>query len=229
MADDVNPVPGPPDTPVGPAEPPAASPPAGARLAPDQVQDWVARLRAGDQAAWDEVCRRWGGVLRAHAVRLNHSARGRPDVSSVVQDALLNAWRHRRSLKAATEPGLVAWLMATVVNAAYDRFRYWGAECRDRSRVQGLPESPSGAGDLAADQTGPLSAVARAEAVERLWAHVNGLDPIDRAIVILRYNEGLLFSEIADPLGMTEEAVRKRCHRAREELAEGLGGGDDGP
>jgi RNA polymerase sigma-70 factor (ECF subfamily) len=54
---------------------------------------------------------------------------------------------------------------------------------------------------------------------------LNGLDPSDRAILLLRYHEGLDYRSIAETAGIAEGTVASRLNRARQRLRVLLNGG----
>ncbi len=56
-----------------------------------------------------------------------------------------------------------------------------------------------------------------------LLAALAGLDPADRAVVVLRFWEDLDVAATADLVGTTPTAVRARCHRALGRLRDLLG------
>jgi len=76
---------------------------------------------------------------------------------------------------------------------------------------------------LAADQTGPSAAAARAERADRLRAALAAMDPTDREVLALRHFEGLTNAETAAALDLTVSAASKRYVRAVERLRAILG------
>ena len=47
-----------------------------------------------------------------------------------------------------------------------------------------------------------------------------GLTPLDRAVLVLRYSDGLPVAEVADRLGLSQGAVKNRSKRALERARE---------
>jgi RNA polymerase sigma-70 factor (ECF subfamily) len=68
------------------------------------------------------------------------------------------------------------------------------------------------------DAPGPASAAARLR-VERLMAHLQQLPEVDRAVLIMRAEDGLSYEEIAAAVGISVAAARVKVHRARARLA----------
>jgi len=71
-----------------------------------------------------------------------------------------------------------------------------------------LPDSPSADPTEAADLRLSLQGV------------LDGLAPLDRAVLVLRYSEDLGVAEVADRLGLTPGAVKNRSMRALERARE---------
>src|SRR6187397_2349810 len=78
----------------------------------------VAQLRAGDEAAYEQVVRTYGGRLLAVARRIVGSEE---DARDVVQDAFLNAFKSFSRFEGNAK--LSTWLHRIVVNAALMRLR----------------------------------------------------------------------------------------------------------
>lgn len=58
---------------------------------------------------------------------------------------------------------------------------------------------------------------------DALWTCVNQLPEKYREVVVLYYARSLSGSEVAEVLGISEQAVRTRLHRGRQLLKEALG------
>ncbi len=120
-----------------------------------------------------------------------------------MQEALVRAWRMRRSCRSA-DPS--AWLRQIARNE-FLRARAREPDLADLDQVTELAEHD--------------------EAVEwlperlDLRAVLRGLHPLDRRLLLLRYGADMTQPKIADLLGMPEGTVKVRLHRARRALAEG--------
>lgn len=180
-------------------------------------RELLARLRAGDQAAFDALFRAWYAPLVRQAERL---VGARAAAEEIVQDALLELWRRRETLDPAGTAQ--AYLFQTVRNRAYNALRH--ARVADRAAPQLTVEAtarPAPAPD-AEVSTGELEA-AIAEAVA-------SLPPRCREVFTLSRANGLTYAEIAGALGVSVKAVEAQMGRAlrtlRERLAPWLPGGD---
>jgi RNA polymerase sigma-70 factor, ECF subfamily len=70
------------------------------------------------------------------------------------------------------------------------------------------------------DAPGPEASAAARLRVKRLFAHLQQLPEIDRAVLIMRAEDGLSYEEIAAAVGISVAAARVKVHRARARLAE---------
>ncbi|HEV2060026.1 MAG TPA: RNA polymerase sigma factor [Solirubrobacteraceae bacterium] len=164
----------------------------------------VTRFRAGDDAPFDEIHRRYHRALLAFA-RRTLSATGR-DAEDVVQDAFIRAYR---GLRATDRPmALRPWLYMIVRNRALDELR-----SRDRS--------------AAFDDEFALEAVATADAahcfeqrdeVRRLVAEIARLPDRQRMALVLREFDGCSHLETAARLHTTVPATKSLIIRARSNL-----------
>jgi RNA polymerase sigma-70 factor (ECF subfamily) len=88
-------------------------------LVPDHPDGaFLARLRAGEDAAFTELVRRESGKLRAVARRI---LRSDEDADDAVQDALLSAFQNLDGFEGGAR--LSTWLHRITVNAALMRLR----------------------------------------------------------------------------------------------------------
>ena len=156
---------------------------------------WVARARAGDEAAYRWLLTRY----RARAVRLAaHVLRRDAEAEDVAQEAFLRAFRSLRSLTG--EGRFAAWLFRIVVRLCLDRLR------RTRGEVS-LEDAPPPAAPSDASETRLL-----------VSALLDQLAPPMRAALVLREMEGLEYEEIAQALGVPVGTVRSRLHAARAQF-----------
>jgi RNA polymerase sigma-70 factor, ECF subfamily len=111
---------------------------------------------------------------------------------------------------------LSSWLFRIAHNTAIDamrRARVRAPAAGDASDAAVLEEAP------APRSPDPVETQALARALE---AAIAGLKPEHRAAIMLRYEEGLPFDEVAHVLNVPESTARSYVHRARKQLAEQL-------
>jgi RNA polymerase sigma-70 factor, ECF subfamily len=180
-------------------------------------QAFVARLKAGDEAAYEELVRTRGGHLLAVARRM---LRDEDAARDAVQDAFLSAFRSIQRFDGHAQ--LSTWLHRIVVNAALMRIR-----SRQRRPEQSIePMLPRFAEDghhaepvvSWAESGGDALEAEQTRALVR--AGIDELPVRHRAVLVMRDIDGLSTREVAELLGSTENAVKLRLHRARQALAE---------
>jgi RNA polymerase sigma-70 factor (ECF subfamily) len=180
----------------------------------DDVQ-LVARLRAGDETAYEEVMRLYGGRLHAVARRLLGND---DDAWDAVQMALLSAFQSLDTFRGQSR--LSTWLHRIVVNAALMKIR-----SRTRAR-----EEPLGALLPAFMEDGrhaepvsrsalPDELLAQREVRTAVRRCIERLPEPHRAVLVMRDIEELSTEETAAMLGVTPNAAKIRLHRARQALA----------
>ena len=167
----------------------------------------IARARAGDSRAFDDLARREERALYRHAARIVGPG---ADAEDVVQDAFLSAWRSIRSFEGTS---FRAWLFRIVTNRALDRMRA-------RKRRPELPLEP--ADDVEVTWAEPASPgpdladmAASQEALRVVEEALESVPAEQRAALLLRDVEGFAYEEIAFMTGVEIGTVKSRIHRAR--------------
>jgi RNA polymerase sigma-70 factor (ECF subfamily) len=182
-----------------------------ARLLPDGEIDLLARLRAGDAAASEELVRRHVGAMLAVARRLLGCE---ADAADAVQDAFLSAFRSLGAF--AGQSRLGTWLHRIVVNHCLMRLR------RRRRPVVSLDELLPTFDDTGhhARPVRPWADTAadtleRAETRARVRTCIDQLPNPYRTVILLRDIEGFDTDQTAELLGTNRAVVKTRLHRAR--------------
>lgn len=176
----------------------------------------VARLKAGDEAAYEEMVRALGGRLLAVARRM---LRDEDAARDAVQDAMLSAFRAIGRFEGDSR--LSTWLHRIVVNAALMRIR-----SRQRKPEQSLePLLPR----FAEDGHHAEAVMSWSDSAERLIerdqtralvrAAIDELPESYRLVVMMRDIDGMSTLEAAEAFGITENALKLRLHRARQALS----------
>lgn len=183
--------------------------------------DYAAMVRgaaAGDSAAMERL------LMRAQEVAYRFSLLvcGHPeDAEDVMQDALLNTYRHVSQIK--DPEAFRTWLYQTVRNACLMKRRRRVAEpARMTSIEQGGTDAHGEAASLdLPDAARPADQrLIDAGEGQRLRKALAKLQPGYRVIVVLREIEGLSTREVATITGLSEANVKQRLHRARLMLRE---------
>jgi RNA polymerase sigma-70 factor (ECF subfamily) len=173
------------------------------------------RLKSGSsEAARTLVARHMPLMLKA-AERI---LRSRADAEDAVQEAFISAFRKLDSLDDAAS--MPAWLHRITVNAAISLYRRKKRE-NEEPIEDLLPQFDSdgwrnySTEALSSEADEKLMSDERAAAIRAALAR---LPDSHRVVLVLRDLEGLSTREAADTLGIQENAVKVRLHRARAAL-----------
>ena len=182
---------------------PDSQPPEPAARIPEQDEAaLVARVRAGDRAAFGALAERYAGVAR----RVARAVLGDPDdADDAAQDALLSALVKLDQYDPRRPFG--PWLLRIVANAATDRRRR-----RKVRRVEQLDPA------LVAGGARPDATTERRALSAQLRAALAELSHRRRMAVVLFDVEGYSHAEIAGILGIPEGTVRSEVFHARRRL-----------
>lgn len=194
--------------------------------------DLLGQAKTGDQQALAALFARYRDRLRRMVrLRLDHRMAGRIDTSDVLQDAYLDVARRFPEYAAAPTVPFYLWLRALTGQRLVSLHRHHlGAQMRDAGQEVSLyhgalpaASSASLAQQLLAGLTSPTQAAIREEMRLRLQEALNGMDAIDREVVVLRHFEELTNVEAAAVLGIEPPAASKRYIRAIRRLKAILG------
>ena len=173
-----------------------------ARIAQQDEAALVARVVAGDRAAFGILVERYAGVARRVARAALGSAE---DADDAAQDAMLSALLKLNQYDPRRPFG--PWLLRIVANAATDR--------RRRRTVRRTEPLDVG---LTAGGPRPDTTMERRALGERLRQALAELPERRRIAVVLFDVEGYSHAEIAAMLGLPEGTVRSEVFHARRRL-----------
>jgi RNA polymerase sigma-70 factor (ECF subfamily) len=147
--------------------------------------------------------------------RIDHKLAARVDPEGVIQDAFLRARPRWRALTPKPDD-LDAWVYRQVLDRLIELVRGALGPVRNVDRDIAWPEGSAApvAEHLVDSQTGPNTALSRAERREVVRAALEKLEPIDREILALRYFDGLSFTQIGEILGLKANTANARALRA---------------
>ncbi len=172
----------------------------------------VAGLRAADDRAYEAVVRLYGPRLLSVARRF---LADESDAQDAVQDAFLSAFRAIDRFEGGSK--LSTWLHRIVVNAALQRLRT--RRRRTEASIEELLPAFTEDGHMASpvrDFPRPASALAEERETRALVRRqIERLPDGYREVLLLRDVEGLDTKQAAEILGVAENVVRVRLHRAR--------------
>lgn len=194
----------------------ASAPPPGAG-APDATSTLLERARAGDRAAVDALFARClPPLLRWSRGRLPQWARDLAETQDVVQDAVIQTFKHLETFDARGEGALQAYLRQAVMNRIRDHIRRVG-----RRPVATELDSQHEHADPS-----PLEQAVGRETVERYEAALARLSDADRELIVASVELGYTPEQVAEATGRASaDAARKAARRALVKLAEEMGRG----
>ena len=176
----------------------------GGGTAPAAVGDEVLidRLRGGDAAAGEALCRRHHEPLMRYLQRLV----GPHLAEELYQQTWLSVLHHLDRFNAAsTAGGFKAWLFRIATNKANDHWRSSGREKVARDGLMRMSES------LAPDAGHRLEGT---EQQDRLRRALEQLPENQRQVLLLRFYSDMKFVEIAEVLGCPLNTALGRVHKA---------------
>jgi len=162
----------------------------------------IARVLAGDHAAFEILVRRYNQRLFRAARAI---IRSDVDAEDVLQQAWLDVYRNLAQFRG--DASFATWATRIAVHQAV-------AMARKRPLVAEVVE--------AASEVAPDAELSRAQIGALLESCLAGIPQGHREVMVLRDVLELDTAETAACLGLTEEAVRVRLHRARAAVAAAL-------
>jgi RNA polymerase sigma-70 factor (ECF subfamily) len=182
---------------------------AGGRAPEESDEALVFRFRAGDEAAFEALVKRYESALRKLAFAY---LRDRMLAEDVAQESFLAAYQRIGSLGRAE--AFRSWLYRIAINRSHDALRraarkgeVGGAE--GEARIGELEEPIDRAAQLVTRDLG-----------RRIARAVAALPEKYRRPLLLKEIEGMTYAEIAELLGWPMGTVQIRIHRARLRLRE---------
>ncbi|HYK03823.1 MAG TPA: sigma-70 family RNA polymerase sigma factor [Thermoanaerobaculia bacterium] len=177
--------------------------------------DLVRGLRAGNDAAFEELVRGHGGRMLRVAKRF---LRNEEDARDAVQDAFLAVVRSVGGFQAGSK--LATWLHRITVNAALMKLRAQGRRPEEESIEPLLPRFRADGHQIESSVPWRGADAVLEEAELQLLVHeaVDQLPEAYRIVLLLRDIEELTPEETSDALGVPKNIVKVRLHRARQAL-----------
>jgi RNA polymerase sigma-70 factor (ECF subfamily) len=162
-----------------------------------------------------QLSKRYWERIRLFAAR---RLRDRALAEDVAQEVIRRALEALRANRVENLDALPAFLFQTARHVCMQRARSAGREGRALERMaSGEEESGSSRFDS------PLTDLIGEERRDAVRHALHALEPDDRNLLLMSYEETLESAEIGRRLGITSGAVRVRRHRAVRKLAELLG------
>jgi RNA polymerase sigma-70 factor (ECF subfamily) len=172
--------------------------------APDDDAEIVARFRAGDARAFDEIVRRHSEAVRRLVGRY---IRSEADAKDVAQEAFTRAFQGLASFRG--ESAFRTWLYRIAVNVALDHIR--GNPPRQLDPIEDVATFTHSL------QTSRLVA---AEVWRKVGERLGDLPPKQRLVFELRMFHDLSFDEVATLAECSENSAKVNFHYALKRLRE---------
>ena len=186
-------------------------------------QDLIRRVHEGDKEAFYGLVRPYArAVFFAAKSILNNEA----DAEEAAQEAVLKAFTHIKDFRG--ESKFSTWLVRIAMNEARMKLRKEHRQLYDSIDEPTVDEQgdywPK---DFADWQEIPIEALQLKELREALSKALASLEPKFRQVLLLRDIQHLSVAETAQTLGISEENVKTRLHRARLRMRDALSPGFD--
>lgn len=187
-------------------------------------QQLVARLRQGDSEAFALLYRRHSPAMQ----RLATAITGRPAAGEeLVQETWLTVLDKIDSFEGRSR--LAVWIFAILVNKSRSRARQDGRLVSFEEESDGLADAFDGKGRWRVlpglwDELTPERIVAGRKMIDHMQEAIAALPANQRAVLILRVQQGLEAHEVCSILDIGPTNMRVLLHRARLALREYMEG-----
>lgn len=175
----------------------------------------VAAVRDGDDAAFEELYRRYSRRVAGYVCRMV----GDPDrAEDVTQEAFFSALRRLR--RTDSEIAFKPWIFEIAKNASIDHFRRTGRAEEISIHAEDGGLRPADHVRLVGGGPAPEAAYEGKERLDNLKGAFDELSDSHSRILVLRELEGLSYREIGERMELTRPAVESTLFRARRRLNE---------
>lgn len=172
-------------------------------------QDWMLRLRAGEDEAFNVLLAKYRTPVIHFLYRMVHEP---PWAEELAQEVFLRVYRARKSYEPSAR--FSTWLFRIATNVALNALR----DGRMRALETPLDDREPGPAPLADRGTNAEQRMLEAERREQIHRAVEALPEKQRLAVLLHKYQELDYTEIADILGCSESALKSLLFRAYENL-----------
>ena len=181
-----------------------------------EAAELVARAKAGDAKAFDELVRKYRARVYSLALHLTGQA---SDADDITQDAFLKAYHKLPEFEGRSE--FFTWIYRITLHRALN-------SKRDRKRRRTVPlDDPRLVAAVEVDSHGdPERAVQLRQRYRTLLEAFDQLTPLLQTTVVLTTLQGLSYKEAAVVLETTEGTIAWRIHEARRKMQGYLDGLD---
>lgn len=187
----------------------------GAKALGVSTEDLIRRFQQGQPRAFEALYERFKDYVYRTAFFVTRNS---GDAEEAVQETFLDVLRALPNYRVEGPARFETWLYRVTVNRCRSSLRRKTLPSADwdeiEERLERIPE-PHPNHD-------PETVALRRERAVALWQVVDRLPEAQRVVVLLRYQQGLPYSEIAQTLGISEGTVKSRLYHAHRRLREQL-------
>ena len=177
-------------------------------------EDLVQAVRGGNHACFEVLMRRYNQRLYRVARSIIHND---DEAEDVMQQAYINAYLHLGQFEERAK--FSTWLTRITIHEALSRVRKAGRLLQLEHRGEG---GESVTDRITSPGQDPEQAAYSGELAREIEGAVAELPDVFRGVFMLRDVEGLSTLETAECLGLNEDTVKTRLHRARAILRRAL-------
>jgi len=177
------------------------------------TEDLIRRFQRGQPRAFEALYDRFKDYVYRTAFFITRNS---GDAEEAVQETFLDVLRALPHYRVEGPARFETWLYRVTVNRCRSSLRRKTLPSADwdefEERLERIPESHP--------NHDPEDVTLRRERAVALWQAVNGLPEGQRAVVLLRYQQGFSYSEIAQTLKISAGTVKSRLYHAHRKLKE---------
>jgi len=177
----------------------------------DQDREWIEQCLAGDESGYEHLLSRYRRGIYNLAYRMLGNAE---DANDAAQEAFVKAFTSLEKYDHRFK--FSSWLYRIATNHCVDALR------KRKGYTVSLEENEEESRDLKSRlpdrNSDPSESVHQSEREEIMKRAIAGLEPMYRAVILLRHDQDLSYEEISSVLGLPIGTVKVRVHRARQRL-----------
>jgi RNA polymerase sigma-70 factor (ECF subfamily) len=183
-------------------------------MAEQDIIELAAKAIKGDQAAFEELCRRKTRSILFNAYTMTGNA---DDAQDVAQEAFVAMFKGIGKLK--SPEAIDVWLYRIVQNCCR---RFWERHAYRKHEAGEIPDAEEVDASDDDEDFIPESYMENKEDADRLYEIVLDLPEKKREAILLYYYNGLSYKEIADITGSSMKTISSNITRGREMIKKAL-------
>jgi RNA polymerase sigma-70 factor (ECF subfamily) len=179
------------------------------------TEDLIRRFQHGQPRAFEALYDRFRDYVYRTAFFITRNS---GDAEEAVQETFMDVLRALPNYRVEGPARFETWLYRVTVNRCRSRMRRKTPPSADWDEIEERLE------DVPASHPNhdPEGVALRRERAVALWRAVDQLAEGQRVVILLRYQQGLSYSEIARTVGISEGTVKSRLYHAHRKLKEQL-------